>query len=74
MLRILCLPGDDGTGSGMELWKSDATAGGTSLAKDINNGPGSGSDAASSSPSMMVAMGDNIYFAADERGCGDGSE
>jgi trimeric autotransporter adhesin len=47
----------DGTG-GLELWKSDGTAAGTVLVKDIN--PGS----ADSFPGHFVEMGQQLYFSA----------
>jgi ELWxxDGT repeat protein len=50
---------DDGT-DGRELWKSDGTAAGTVLAKDIN--PGS----AGSSPQSLTNVGEVLYFSADD--------
>ncbi len=47
--------------SGRELWKSDGTAAGTSLVKDIVPGPGG---VASSNPSGMIAFGDLVFFRA----------
>lgn len=48
------------TGSkGRELWKSDGTAGGTKLVKDIR--PGS----AASNPEYLTAIGGLLYFNAD---------
>ena len=43
---------NDGT-SGFELWKSDGTANGTSLVKDINNG------ASTSWPNMLTNVENN---------------
>ncbi len=43
---------------GTELWKSDGTAAGTVLVKDINLGTGH------SSPSNLAAVGSTLYFAA----------
>ena len=43
-----------------ELWKSDGTTSGTVLVKDIN----SGSD--SSSPEDLIAIGNTLYFSADD--------
>ena len=52
---------DDGT-KGEELWKSDGTAGGTTLVKDINP------DGASSSPDNLIRAGFSsiLYFTADD--------
>lgn len=44
--------------SGFELWKSDGTAAGTVLVKDINPGAGS------SSPVRMIVVNNTLYFAA----------
>ena len=41
---------------GSELWKSDGTAAGTVMVKDIVPGP------SSSDPSAMVVVGDKVYF------------
>jgi ELWxxDGT repeat protein len=46
--------------SGTELWRSDGTAAGTQLVRDINPGP------ASSNPSDLVNVGGVLYFAADD--------
>lgn len=51
-------------GNGVELWKSDGTAGGTSLVKDINSGPDN------SSPSNIVCAGGRLYFAATDKSSG----
>ncbi len=53
---------------GPELWKSDGTAAGTALVKDINPGP-EGSSLAS--PSSIWAR---VYFQADDGAGGHGSE
>lgn len=59
--------GLSGGSTGVELWKSDGTAANTTLVKDINNDPGNEHEGpAGSYPSMMVVMGDNIYFHADD--------
>jgi ELWxxDGT repeat protein len=50
---------NDGT-NGSELWKSDGTANGTIMVKDINSGSGY------SSPSYFVIVGDTFYFVADD--------
>ncbi len=48
------------TASRHELWKSDGTEEGTVLVKDINSGSGT------SSPRFLTAVGDTLYFSADE--------
>ena len=45
---------------GAELWRSDGTAAGTVLVKDINPGP------ASSSPSSLIAVGSSLFFTAND--------
>jgi ELWxxDGT repeat protein len=50
---------DDGT-TGRELWRSDGTAAGTVLVKDINPGP------ASSSPNELTAVNGTLFFRADD--------
>ena len=45
-----------------ELWKTDGTAAGTGMVKDIAEGE------AGSSPREMIAAGDDIYFAASTPG------
>ena len=45
--------------NGAELWKSDGTAAGTVLLKDINPG------AASSSPVRMIVVNNTLFFAAN---------
>jgi ELWxxDGT repeat protein len=49
----------DGT-NGMELWKSDGTALGTMMVKDINSGSGS------SEIDRLAAVGNTLYFRADD--------
>ena len=46
--------------NGQELWKSDGTAGGTAMVKDIR--PGSGS----SSPQHLTEVGGVLYFVAND--------
>ncbi len=47
--------------NGRELWKSDGTAAGTVLVKDINL-----TNPFGSSPSNLTAVGSTLYFTADE--------
>ena len=49
---------NDGT-NGYELWKTDGTASGTVMVKDINA-------SGSSFPSSMYALGNTLYFRADD--------
>jgi ELWxxDGT repeat protein len=56
---ILLLNPDDGT-NGLELWRSDGTAGGTTLVKDINRG------SASSAPRLITVVGSTVLFAAGD--------
>jgi ELWxxDGT repeat protein len=51
-------------GVGNELWKTDGTAGGTSLVDDILPGPGD------SDPGDLTNVGDTLYFVAND-GSGD---
>ena len=48
----------DGT-NGAELWKSDGTASGTVMVKDINS-------VSSSSPADLTAVGNTLYFQATD--------
>ena len=50
--------------TGVELWKSDGTAGGTVRVKDIRVG------ANSSAPTMLTAVGDTLYFVATDAASG----
>jgi ELWxxDGT repeat protein len=49
--------------NGTELWKSDGTAAGTVLVKDINTTVGG-----SSQPRFLTAVGDTLYFVASTQG------
>ena len=53
----------DGT-NGYELWKSDGSAAGTVMVKDINSGSGS------SSPAYLTAVGSTLYFQAADAATG----
>jgi ELWxxDGT repeat protein len=50
---------DDGV-HGHELWRSNGTAAGTTLVKDINQGIGNGS------PWKLTKLGDELFFAASD--------
>jgi ELWxxDGT repeat protein len=56
---VVYFAADDGN-SGNELWRSDGTAAGTYLLKDIAAG------AASSSPTQLTVAGSQLYFVADD--------
>ena len=59
---------DDGV-HGRELWRTDGTAGGTTLVKNINaTGTGGVND---SYPSELTALGDYLYFSAIDGTIGD---
>jgi ELWxxDGT repeat protein len=62
--QILYFQAYDGI-NGYELWKSDGTASGTVMVKDINSGSGS------SSPSQLTAVGNTLYFRANDGANGD---
>ena len=57
---------DDGT-NGYELWKSDGTASGTVMVKDINSGSDSSVNVQYLLPeTFFAAIGDTVYFIADD--------
>ncbi|MFM7787275.1 MAG: ELWxxDGT repeat protein, partial [Microcystis panniformis] len=62
--NTLFFSANDGA-NGYELWKSDGTAAGTVLVKDIN--PGSSSSFTSYSQALMdlMAVGNTLFFIAD---------
>lgn len=55
---------DDGT-AGLELWKTDGTAQGTTMVKDIRTVP---SSAASAYPNQLTNVGGTLYFSAINQG------
>ncbi|WP_291986182.1 PA14 domain-containing protein [Luteitalea sp.] len=56
--------------SGRELYRSQGTAGTTSLVRDINPFGPIGGGAFSSSPEKLTVVGDTIYFTAVQNGTG----
>ena len=59
--NVFYFEGEDGSsGTGRELWRSDGTTAGTNRIKDINPGAGS------SSPQHLTAVGNTLFFAADD--------
>ena len=59
----------DGKTLGVELWKSDGTAEGTVLVKDIWAAPYD----TSSEPRQLTAIGDTLYFSASDAGGSGGN-
>jgi ELWxxDGT repeat protein len=53
--------------TGSELWRTNGTAAGTTLVQEINTGSG-GLDSAS--PDLFTALGDYLYFRANDNGVG----
>lgn len=51
--------GTTGTGSGIELWKSNGTNAGTVMVKDIRSSTGS------SSPQNLINVNGTLFFSAD---------
>ena len=56
---------DDGI-SGEELWKTDGTSAGTVLVADISPGFGNYGYPSSSNPKHLTAVGDTLFFSADD--------
>ena len=53
--------------NGIELWKSDGTDGGTVMVRDIySGGPSSNPNYLSSNPNYLTAVGNTLYFRADD--------
>ncbi len=70
-LDLTVLPGSaaalytaETSGSGRELWRTDGTAAGTSMVRDVRAGP------SSSRPEELTLVGDQVYFAASGDGAG----
>ena len=61
--NTLFMAANDGT-NGFELWKSDGTASGTMMVKDINTGSDDGIN--SFTGPQMTAVGNTLYFQADD--------
>ncbi|QIN81828.1 hypothetical protein GBA63_03615 [Rubrobacter tropicus] len=72
MGKTVFFAADDGV-HGVELWKSNGTAGGTVMVKDINTIPGNsnpndttGADTRSAEVEKLFAVGDTLYFRAND--------
>jgi len=68
--NTLFMAANDGT-NGLELWKSDGTASGTVMVKDINTGTGDGITTAFAFGPIMTAFGTTLYFVANDGTNGD---
>ena len=68
--NTLFMAANDGT-NGLELWKSDGTASGTMMVKDINIGSYDGITTESISGPTMTAFGTTLYFVANDGTNGD---
>jgi ELWxxDGT repeat protein len=68
--NTLFMAANDGT-NGLELWKSDGTASGTVMVKDINTGTGDGITTAFAFGPTMTAFGTTLYFVANDGTNGD---
>src|SRR5262249_35204167 len=75
----LLFAGDDGSGHGEELWKSDGTAAGTKMVADVNPGPAgalfdesaqANPSAAVGEPGAFTVAGGVAYFSADNGSAG----
>ena len=55
---------------GRELWRTDGTAAGTTLVKDIDPGPTGGDDVLVSYQPTIAAVGDHLYFTAQHAASG----
>jgi ELWxxDGT repeat protein len=57
--------------NGRELWKSDGTEAGTFLVKDIRPGLDDEDDPESGNPEELIAVGNTLYFSANDGTNGD---